>query len=441
VPPGLERRLLLLLLLAPLLGLIGVTAGEIVPDGRIGYHLLRAEKSGMLSAVERSPSPLGTTIDHFSECVALGIGLGDEPGQNIVSSALTSPTYSGCEPLMAALDGLEANDTLTPGTSYLRYWHGYGTVTRPAVGVLGVTGTRWLAFGLLAAVVVGMVAAVRRSLGRTAGALLLLPALLTTDMVIGGLTVQQAIGIATAWAGGWMAFAVTVRRPSWLAAALVAALAGALNAYVDLMTTIPGALALTAVGATAGALAAGPIAARDQAWRVTAAAVIGWTAGLVWMWSSKWVLATLAVGVDEVVDNVKSQIEFRISGEHEGTTGRRTGGLTDNLAEWWSRPLTPWVVVGLVAIFVIVVVRARVSRRPWVAAAACAAIVAVPVVGWYVVLNNHSQIHAWMVYRSLPLAAGGISALAYVLLGSPAASESLPEPDRADLQEHPPLRE
>jgi hypothetical protein len=159
------------------------------------------------------------------------------------------------------------------------------------------------------------------------------------------------------------------------------------------------------------------------------------------MWSSKWVLATLAVGVDEVVDNVKSQIEFRISGEHEGTTGRRTGGLTDNLAEWWSRPLTPWVVVGLVAIFVIVVVRARVSRRPWVAAAACAAIVAVPVVGWYVVLNNHSQIHAWMVYRSLPLAAGGISALAYVLLGGPAASESLPEPDRADLQEHPPLRE
>jgi hypothetical protein len=187
-------------------------------------------------------------------------------------------------------------------------------------------------------------------------------------------------------------------------------------------------------------LAARPTAAHRLAWRVTAAAVIGWTVGLVWMWASKWVLATLVVGVDEVVDNVKTQIEFRMSGEHEGTTGRRTEGLTDNLAEWWGRPWTPWVLVGLATVFAIVAIRCRGSRPPWTAAAACGVIVAVPVVGWYLVLNNHSQIHAWMVYRSLPLAVGGVSALAYVLLRGPAASESDQETSPARPREHPPLR-
>ncbi len=425
----LERRLLLLLLVAPLLGLIGVTAAEVVPDGRIGYHLIRAETAGVLSDVERSPSPLGTTIDHYSECVALGIGLGDEPGQNLLSSALTSPAYSGCIRLTAALDRLETTGTLPPGGSYLRYWHGYATATRPAIGVFGLTGARWVAFGLLVAVVAGLVAAVKRSFGAAPAALLLLPALLTTDMVIGGLSLHQAMGIGTAWAGGWMAFVVTRRRPTWQATAIVTALAGALNAYVDLMTTIPGALAITAVGATAGAVAAGATSARRDAWRTTAVAVAGWMVGLVWMWASKWVLATFAVGVDEVVDNVKTQIEFRTSGQHEGTTGRRTEGFTDNLAEWWGRPLTPWVLAGLVVALGVVVWRTRRSRPSWGSAALCAAIVVVPVVGWYLVLNNHSQIHAWLVYRSLPLAAGGIAALAVVVM-----REHPPPPSAVDLR-------
>ena len=56
---------------------------------------------------------------------------------------------------------------------------------------------------------------------------------------------------------------------------------------------------------------------------MTAAAAVGWVAGLAWMWVSKWVIAAAVVGVDAVVDDVRSQIEFRLSGDYEGVSPSR----------------------------------------------------------------------------------------------------------------------
>jgi hypothetical protein len=413
---SLERKLLVVLLCAPLIGLLGVVLAELVPDGRIGYHLVRARSEGILSAAQYSESPLGTTIDHYTECIALSVGLGDGPNQNILETALTSPTYGACVRLNEQLDRLVATGTLGEGTSYLRYWHGYAVVTRPAIGLFGLAGARWVAFGLLATVVAGMAISVNRRFGVVAAGLLVAPALLTTDMVIGGLSVEQSLGIATAWAAGWLAFVITSRRPTWHTAFLAAALGGALNAYVDLMTTIPGSLGLAAVGAMLGMIAAGRDPALRETWRVAAAAVAGWTVGLVYMWGAKWALAAIAVGVDEVVDNVRSQIEFRVSGEYRGVSRTPTRGLTDNLGEWVHRPLSPWVLIAALTVLAGVLVGTRRRRPPWARIAVCVAIVSVPVVAWYVALNNHSQIHAWLVYRSLPIVFGGLCAFVYVAL-------------------------
>ena len=89
-------------------------------------------------------------------------------------------------------------------------------------------------------------------------------------------------------------------RPNWATAALAAAVAGAISAYLDLMTTMPGALALTSVGATLGACVAGRVSLRT--WRIAAAAVVGWIVGLAWMWGWKWVIAAAVLGFDTVDD-------------------------------------------------------------------------------------------------------------------------------------------
>ena len=52
-----ERRLLCLVLCAPLLGVVGVLLAELVPDGRIAYHLLRGEQADVVTPVERLTTP------------------------------------------------------------------------------------------------------------------------------------------------------------------------------------------------------------------------------------------------------------------------------------------------------------------------------------------------------------------------------------------------
>ncbi len=405
-----QRTLLLVLLFAPLLGLAGVVAGELVPDGRIAYNVLRAHREGILGTEERPLTPLATTMDRFTECVAVTVGLGDPRGSNLVESAVLSPAYPGCKQSVARLEALDATGELREARPYLRYWHGYALVTRPSLAIVGLAGTRWVALGLLAASVTLLWASIRRAFGVLAAVVLVVPALLTTDLMLGGLTIPHAIGLGAAWFGGWIAFFAVARESTWKVAALAGGLAGAVMAYFDLLTTLPGSLALTGVSATVALYASGTVVATT--WRVTAAAMVGWALGLMWMWGWKWVFAATAVGSSAVYDNVKSQVEFRLSGDHEGISDAPLRGLTSNVEYWWDQPLTPLVVVGVVATVLTAGVLNR--RRISAQSAVSAAIVTAPVVAWYLALSNHNQIHAWLTYRSIPLAFGALGVLLLV---------------------------
>ena len=157
-------------------------------------------------------------------------------------------------------------------------------------------------------------------------------------------------------------------------------------------------------------------------WRIAAAAVLGWIVGLGWMWGWKWVIAAAVLGFDAVDESVRSQIDFRLSSGSSGVTDSRFGGLTANLEMWWDRPLTPWVVVGTVAVLgvlgLVTLARRRRLNGRW-GLVICALIALALAVAWYVALNNHSQIHPLLVYRSLPIAFGGTSALVYLALRDP----------------------
>ena len=148
--PGWARRrwLLTIVLAAPLLGLVGVAVAEVVPDGRIAAHLVVAMQRGEISAVDREVSLLGTTADHYAECVAVMIGLGDQPG-NLVKRSLYSASSYGCVGSIEQLEHFARTGELPPRSDYMRYWHGYTVLTRPALAIFGLSGTRWLAFATL----------------------------------------------------------------------------------------------------------------------------------------------------------------------------------------------------------------------------------------------------------------------------------------------------
>ena len=403
-----------MLLCAPLLGFIGVMAAYAVPDARIADHLIDAEHAGILTDTSHpGPTPLGTTAARYTECTAFSLGLAGVSGEGFVAHALLGTAYTGCERLGAALDEYGEDGELPSGYSYVRYWHGYSILTRPGLGLVGAAGTRWLSFAFMAVAVGGMCAAVRRSFGIAPAVLLLVPTLLTTDVVIGSLSTSTAIGTGSAWVAGWLSFVLVRDRPAWRRAALAAALAGAITAYLDLMTTMPGSFALTVAGATLGALAAVVRQAEQDLWKVSAAAAGGWAIGLAGMWASKWLIASLAVGPATVMDAVTDAVGFRLSSGTHGVTDSRVRGLTINVEQWWGQPLTPSVVFATLAAVAVGMMGWRRSKGEIGSIAVCCALVALPVMSWYLALNNHSQIHPQLVYRSLPIAFGAVAALAY----------------------------
>jgi hypothetical protein len=413
-----RRWLLVIVFAAPLLGLVGVVAAELVPDGRIAAHLATAMQRGEITSEDRTVSLLGTTADHYAECVAVMISLGDQPG-NIVRRSLYSASSFGCEGSIAQLEHFAATGELQPRSDYMRYWHGYAVLTRPALAIAGLTGTRWMAFAALGLSVGAFARSVWIRFGVVPTIAVLVPGLMTTDMIVGGWSIAQALGMATAWIGGWIVLSQVSADRSWQVVGLAAALGGAVSAYFDLMVAIPASLALCTLGAGLGALSLRRRVDAEVV-RTMAVAVAGWAVGLTVMWAAKWLFAWLFVDRQRIVDSVRNQISFRTAGDYEGVADTPWTGFTKNVRYWIDQPLTPPVLAAAMIVVGLVVWRER-RHLGWSAArwtGAAAAVVAVPVVAWFVILNNHNQIHFWMTYRSVAIALGAVVAVVIAALAT-----------------------
>jgi hypothetical protein len=413
-----RRWLLVIALAAPLLGLVGVVAAEVVPDGRVAANLVTAMQRGEITSENRTVSLLGTTADHFAECVAVMISLGDQPG-NVVRRSLYSASSFGCVGSIDQLEHFAATGELQPRSDYMRYWHGYALLTRPALAFVGLTGTRWLAFAALGLSIGAFARSVWVRFGAVPTIVVLVPGLMTTDMIVGGWSIAQAVGMATAWIGGWIVLSQASADRSWQVVTLAAALGGAVSAYFDLMVAIPASLALCTLAAGLAVLSTRR-RVDGEVVRTMAVAVAGWAVGLAAMWAAKWLFAWLFVDRQRIIDSVRNQISFRTGGDYEGVANTPWTGFTKNVRYWIDQPLTPPVLAAAILVVGFVVWRDRQSFG-WSAAGwtgAAAAVVALPVVAWFVVLNNHNQIHFWLTYRSVAIAFGAVVAVAVVALAT-----------------------
>lgn len=403
----LVTRVFALALLVPLVGLALVVAAEVVPDGRIAYALLRSIDRGDLTTENYVRTGLGNQIDKFGDCIVLGNGLGDPPGGSLLSRSVASPSLGSCETMVPRLERFRETEQLRRQYDYFRYWHGNAVFVRPAVGILGVTTTRALvAVGLLAAIGTLGWSLARMSRARV-GLALLGPLVVATDWwdlpesLLHGLVVITMV-VSAHW------LVRTVRRsPSWQTTALASALCGALFVYVDLLTIPPAAWLLT-IGLV------GVVAHLDgqdtrEIGTAQAVAAVSWLVGFCWMWASKWLIAAIVLGGRRVWDDVTGQAELRLSGGQEGVTDGIGQATARNLEVWLDRPLgiaVTMVVVAVVVVRVTQLGRAEVVHRLPIVAPAI-----IPVI-WWEVMSNHSQVHAWFTYRSLPVALGLVAAVA-----------------------------
>jgi hypothetical protein len=394
-----------LLVAATLAGIAGLAIGELVPDRFVAERLLDARIDGSLTATDQEPTRLGGLSDHFTGCTTVSVGLGEAADAGFLETLAEGTNLGPCDRLIGALDRFGENGRLPQGSPYLRYWHGTSSLFRPIIALSGLATLRLLAFGSLLAATVVLARQVRTIAGRAAAIGLLAPLIITTDYLELTQVAFVSVGLAVALAGASLTLAVAARHPSASRVWFSAAVAGAAFVYFDLLTIVPGAWLLPAATTMLAARRFGAPATR--VFRLGLTSGIGWFVGYAGMWFGKWVFAAAVLGRQRVQTDVRSTIEQRINGESQWSEDRFGAAISDNVDFWLDRPLARFVLVT--GVIVLAVVIRRIIRTDGAGGLAVVAVAAGPALlpfVWFEVLSNHSQIHFWFTYRSLPIAFG-----------------------------------
>lgn len=394
-----------ILVVASVLGVMGLAQGEAIPDRRVAEQLQSAVNDGLVTATAQEPTRHGNISDHFTECIALSVGLGEESDAGLFETLAENPHLGPCDRLVPAMHAFEASGSLPIGVSYLRYWHGYSALTRPLVVIFGVDGLRMLAFLALVASIALLGVAVSRVAGFVAASGLLMPLVATSDLLDLPQSASQTLALSTAFLGALVTIEVVRRRLSGERVWFVSLVGGVAFVYIDLLTVVPGAWILPAAVVMLVARVSGQAAKQTLLLGITSG--LGWIVGYLGMWTGKWVFSAIVLGGDRVIDDVRDTIGRRMSGDSTLVDDTFGSAIRANFDRWLDQPLTRTVLWISLAI-VIGVTAAAVRRDGWrtqavVGAAALPALV--PLI-WYEVASNHSQIHEWFTYRSLPIALG-----------------------------------
>ncbi len=394
--------------------LLLLVAAQAVPNRPVVAALEAAVAEGAYGPAY-VPDGLGGTADRFTECVVVGHGVSSaDDGRSTWYRATGGVRLESCEGGVAQIEALAAGESVVPEAGYFRYWSGYAVLTRPVLALLGLTGLRLVVAGLLAVSAAAAFAVVRRGAGTPAALALLVPVAVATNAVATPATASSH-GIALAAIAAGLALTAALARHGWRGAVLGAGGAGALLNYLDLLTTPALSWAVCAAAAGAVAAAGGPV---RRTLAVVLAAGAAWPVGYGVTWVSRWVFAALVQGPD-VFARVREVSASRLDGENALVVPELGAPVRANVGLWLETTAT--AVPLLVAAALAVVVGAVVGVvRHGPAALLRAAVLAAPalvVPVWYEVLSNHSQVHAFFTYRSVPAAVGVVVMAVLVAAG------------------------
>ena len=405
------------------LGVGGLIAAELVPDIWVVEALERAEGRGEITAEERPLDNAGAVVDEATECTTLSIGLGEQADQNIFTTTALAPNLGPCWRLLDNLNPYDGATAAANRDTYLRYWHGSAPIVRPVLATVGLSGLRVVAMLAIAVAGAAVFGVVRRSSGTAAAAGLVLPVVLTTSLLALPGSVHQALAFAIGLAGAALVGTIAAGGLTGPRVWYPSVVAGAAFVYLDLLTAVPGQWVLVAALVGLAAFHADKTMPETVGW--TALAGVGWIVGYLGMWFGKWAYAGLVLGPQMVYDDVTDTIGRRLDGDTDFSDPGFGNAISDNVDAFRDRPFA-----SLAVLAVLVVVAVGVARRPaaeTLTRGVVAATAVVPFI-WFEVASNHSQIHAWFTYRSIPMALGVV---AMASLATRPASLSEPDPTPA----------
>jgi hypothetical protein len=334
------------------------------------------------------PTPDVATED----CVGLGVGL--EPGavgwHNAIWASRPVTIQNNCVSLEAAI----ANKPDVTWLPYPRYWHGYRVVMDPLTAWLPMYPYRYVMLAAMIAALTWFAFELRTLFGSDAATAVIVPTVVLTDLWVTWHYGVHTIPIIAIFAGSAF-FARKARCPD-SDLILIAAVLGSLFNYVDFLINVPWQPMLIAFVALA-------VGRRGSE---AFAIVVAWFAGYSLTWAAKWAIAC-AAGVKW--SDIFAVIVYRLNGNAPGFVRHHFLAPTEKVLSFLYYQPQPVRVFLILLPTLLLPVRWPNPKR--------FAVLSLPILvpfGWFELLSNHTQIHAWITYRPLASCFGILIAAAII---------------------------
>lgn len=276
--------------------------------------------------------------------------------------------------------------------AYARYWHGYLVLYIPLLILFDLVQIRWIleTATLLLTVAVGILLARR---GRPAHGLVLALALMMVEVPVAQLNLSLCMPFLVGLVGSVLVLVRPDITP--LGRGTLFFVLGAVTAYVDFLTTPLVALTLPLLVA---------LAAEDfssvrggDVLRLLVICVISWGLGYGLLWVSKWIVGSLVLRTNVLLDAADTTL-FRVgAGASPLTFADRVAVVVQNFRN--VAPLRYLAFLALPALVALVGAVRHNGAKPLLRTLSYVLVALLPV-AWYLVVANHSSIHSWFTYRN-----------------------------------------
>ncbi len=347
-----------------------------------------------LSDVNYTSHPFiqGLSLDHFTECISLTIGIRSsaaaQSNETILTRAIVdaalSPTLGHCERI--------AEGEVSAST-YYRYWHGAQVISRPVLTIATVPTLRFIVACAFLSALGFMLYAITRTTGRTAA--------ISAGIIIAVSPIYSQLLLiphAASWIIGCIGAGHILLSPRKdLHTNIVRfALIGILVAYFDLLNNPIVALTAALMAVTLRRIHDRREARIDEIVLLSAV----WLFAYGGFWCLKWFTASAVLGGEVVWQTVYNQIAFRLNGD---TTWHDVGVWTSIEKNFWFMRYCALAAL-IVSVITVILTLQRNSIPFWTYQ--CYAtlqlvsqllVVALLPVAWLLTLQNHSIVHHWFV--------------------------------------------
>lgn len=363
-----------------------------LPNNRIRVN---AQKS--IALLEKDGQPFyinydGANLDAFTDSIMLNqsIDVAENEGIEITKRAFSN--YFNSEEDVPQITNLRnfynGNINLS---QYERYWHGYVTILRPLLMVFDYAGIRQLNVIIVFMLLVLTSILMSKKIGIKYAMAFAISIILMNVFVIP--MAMQYMNIYVTTLLGIIAILLIKEEKLKNNLPFVFLILGMVTAFFDLLTYPLLTLGMPLIVAILRLNKKDkPINIKELVLTFTKVCVL-WGIGYGMTYISKWILTSIVIG-ENIIPQAIAQFMFR-TGANENLS--KIDVIIKNLKNYYTRPAIAILILFAIS-WIYLIIKHRKERINLKSIIALIVIALMPYV-WYVVLSNHSNIHAWFTYR------------------------------------------